>query len=71
MERLNRISSLNDEIFRIQLELKNMDYYTNKWVEGKLTKDEWDSVVARRDELRAEINAKELEISVLKAGGNY
>lgn len=65
-----KIFVLVTAINKSQEELDKLDFKTNKWVEGKLTQDEWDKVVARRDELRAEINAKRAEIEALKGGAS-
>lgn len=46
--------------------LSLLDHKTNKYIEGKLSEEEWLNVVAVRDELRAEINALEAEIIELK-----
>lgn len=46
--------------------LRKLDYYTNKWIEGKITETRWNEIVAERDKYRAEINALEAQLQVLR-----
>jgi polyhydroxyalkanoate synthesis regulator phasin len=63
---LDPIEEKLNEIAIIKQKLSLLDHKTNKYIEGKLSEAEWLSVVAKRDELRAHINALEAEIIKLK-----
>ena len=72
-ENLNPVNSiiLKDKAINKISELKNLlaslDYKTNKWLDGDLSKEEWDETVALRKHYRAQINMLESAIEE----GNY
>lgn len=46
--------------------LRRLDYYTNKYVEGELSEERWREIVAQRKALRYEINVYEAQLAALK-----
>ena len=65
-EYIDPIEERYGRIADIKQALAALDHKTNKYIEGKLTEDEWREIIIRRDEMRAAINVIEKEISELK-----
>lgn len=81
---MNRIYELSKEIAELKAKLHEYDYVASKLaeaiakaiVEGNNNElvsvyNEYKDILEQKQAWRDEINAKELEISVLKAGGSY
>lgn len=49
-------------INELRYNLKQIDYKTNKYVEGELSEEEWAEVKAQRKAWRDEINALQAEV---------
>lgn len=45
-----------DKINKYKRALSDLDYYTNKWVEGVIDESKWEEVKTTRAELRRKIN---------------
>ena len=61
-----RIQELQENINKSKKELSATDYVIIKIYEGVATREEYADVIARREELRAEINNWEAELEQLK-----
>ena len=60
------IISYNKRIVFLKGKLKQTDYYTNKFVEGELTQEEFEPIKAQRKAWREEINQLENKIKYIK-----
>ena len=65
------IWKLENEIAKLKAELHETNDKSIMFAVGEITEEEYEETKNKREFLREEINAKELEISILKAGGNY
>lgn len=54
------------KIVNCKNKLRKLDYYTNKYVEGELSEERWNEIVAQRRALRAELNEYEAQLQALK-----
>lgn len=54
--------SIEDQISILQAQLTATDYVVIKIAEGAATRDEYEDVIAQREQWRAEINALELQL---------
>lgn len=57
-------------INRLKTQLSEMDYYTNKYVEGLLTEERWNEIKTARAGIRAEINQIEDSLKTEQGEGN-
>ena len=60
------IISYNKRMVFLKGKLKKSDYYTNKFVEGELTQEEFEPIKLQRKAWRDEINQLEQKIKTLK-----
>lgn len=59
------IAEKQDEILRLKDRLSSTDYKTMKWIEGKLTENEYKTSCNERQQIRDQINVLESEIEEL------
>lgn len=57
---------ISSKIVDCKNKLRKLDYYTNKWIEGKITEARWNEIVAERDKYRAEIDSLEAQLQTLR-----
>lgn len=58
-------NEIKAEIFKLKLNLKKSDYKTLKFIEGKLSQDEFENVKLERQKIREKINELENQLNVL------
>ena len=63
----DKVNEIESKIALLKLKLHNEDYKTTKYVQGRLSKTEFDKVCVQCDAWREEINALEKELETLKA----
>ena len=58
-------SDIEGKIISLKHQLTDLDYKTNKYLEGELTKEEWEIVIATRKDYRNQINKLEEKLNGL------
>lgn len=58
-------SGIEGKIISLKHQLTDLDYKTNKYLEGELTKEEWEIVIATRKDYRNQINKLEEKLNGL------
>lgn len=66
MNKKELIISCSRKITHLKSRLSKTDYYTNKFVEGELTQEEFDPIKEQRKAWREEINLLEQKIKNIK-----
>lgn len=56
---------IESKILQLKRKLKDLDYKTNKYVEGEITESDWKEVIVTRKEYRNQINELEEKLNGL------
>lgn len=66
MDKEYQVSIIENKIIKLKIKLKNTDYKAIKYAEGALSFADYADTLKQRQEWRAEINALETELKMLR-----